>query len=126
MQGSLRDMAVNNLESPPTKSESANRSMPVVLLGWKPLRRNTLQGFASIRLGATLKIHDVAVHRHENGRRWAQLPAKPILQADGSVKRDGSGKVQYAPLLEWSDRAASDRFSEAVIEAIEAQHPGAV
>jgi hypothetical protein len=101
-------------------------TMPVVLLGWKPLERNSLRGFASIRLGATLKIHDVAVHRHENGRCWAQLPAKPMLQTDGSVKRNPDGKIQYVPLLEWSDRAASDRFSEAVIAAIEAEHPGAI
>lgn len=101
-------------------------ALPVVLLEWKPLQRNTLCGFASIRLGATLKIHDVAVHRHAGGRCWAQLPAKPMISADGTAKRDANGKVQYVPLMEWTDRAASDRFSEAVIAAIEAQHPGAV
>jgi hypothetical protein len=100
--------------------------MPVQLLDWKPIIRNTLRGFASIRLGASLKIHDIALHRHVNGRCWAQLPSKPMLAQDGSVMRNPDGKIKYQPMLEWIDRPSSDRFSEAVIEAIEALHPGAV
>jgi hypothetical protein len=100
--------------------------MPVAILQWKPLSRNSLRGFASIRLGAALKIHDIAVHVHENGRRWAQLPAKPIVQQDGTVKRNADGKIQYAPMMEWADRAASDKFSESVISAIEEGFPDAL
>ncbi len=99
--------------------------MPVTLLTWRSITRNTLRGFASVRLGAALKIHDIAVHRHSEGRAWAALPSKPVLMQDGSVKRGDNGKPVYAPILEWADRAASDRFSEAVIAAIEAGNPGA-
>lgn len=100
--------------------------MPVTILSWKPLVRNSLRGFASIRLGAALKIHDVAIHVHENGRRWAQLPAKPTIQQDGTAKRDANGKIQYVPIMEWIDRAASDKFSESVIAALQADFPEAI
>lgn len=107
-------------------SSNNEARFPVTILSWKPLVRNTLRGFASIRLGASLKIHDIAIHVHDNGRSWAQLPSKPVIQQDGTVKRDGNGKIQYVPLMEWIDRAASDKFSESVIAAIKAEFPDAI
>lgn len=100
-------------------------SIPVTLLSWRPLNRNSLRGFASVRVGASLKINDVAVHRHANGKAWAQMPSKPVITHEGTVKRGPDGKIVYSPMLEWTDRGASDRFSEAVIAAIEAGNPGA-
>jgi hypothetical protein len=100
-------------------------AMPVVVLSFKNLRRNSLRGFASIRLGASLKINDVAIHRHESGKCWAALPSKPVLMADGTAKKGDNGKLVYVPMMEWSDKAASDRFSESVIAALEASNPGA-
>lgn len=99
--------------------------MPVAILAWRPLTRNTLRGFATVRLGAALKINDVAVHRHENGRCWAAMPSKPVILPDGSAKIGDNGKQIYVPILEWTDRAASDRFSESVVAALEFDHPGA-
>ena len=99
--------------------------MPVTLLSWRPLNRNSLRGFASVRVGAALKVNDVAVHRHSHGKAWAQVPSKPVLTSDGTTKKSPDGKVVYSPMLEWMDRGASDRFSEAVIAAIEAGNPGA-
>ncbi len=103
---------------------ASSPSMPVSLLEWKPVARNSLRGFATIRLGQALRIADVAIHT-SHGKRWAQLPAKPVLSADGSVKRDAVGKIQYVPILKWLDRDASDRFSESVIAAVEREYPGA-
>lgn len=105
-------------------SASIHPSLPVSLLAWKPLPRNSLRGFAKVRLGKSMIINDVAVHC-SHGRRWAQLPAKPLVLSDGQVKRDQNGKMTYVPLVEWTDREASDRFSEAVISAVEREHPGA-
>ena len=99
--------------------------MPISLLEWKPLSRNSLRGFATVRLGQSLKISDIAVHA-ANGRRWAQLPARPALNTDGTARRDENGKIQYIPLMKWLDRDASDRFSEGVIAAIEREYPGTV
>ena len=100
-------------------------SMPVVILEWKPLLRNTLQGFAKIRLGKSMSIRDVAIHT-KDGKRWAALPSKPVLDQQGNVKRQDNGKPAYVPMIEWLDRDAADRFSDAVVAAMEAQHPGAL
>jgi hypothetical protein len=96
--------------------------LPVSLLTWKPMQRNSLRGFARIRLGRSLIISDVAIHC-AHGRRWAQAPAKPQLDKDGNAKRDEKGKIAYVPVVEWTDREAADRFSEAVIAAVEREYP---
>ena len=98
--------------------------LPLALLGWKELRRNTLRGFATVRLGRSLKIADVAVHC-SHGKRWASLPGKPMLDRDGNPKRNEAGKVVYSPVLEWSDKETADRFSGGVVELVERAHPGA-
>jgi len=92
------------------------------LLEWKPLARNSLRGFATVRLGKALKIADISVHC-ANGKRWASLPSKPQINGE-TVQKDDRGKIKYIPIVQWLDRESADRFSNAVIEAVEAQHPG--
>ena len=77
--------------------------MPIALLAWKPMDRNTLKGFATVRLGCSLSITDVAVHS-ANGKRWASLPSKPVVDREGIIKKTDAGKTQYVPLLTWLDR----------------------
>lgn len=102
---------------------SAAKLMPVVILDWRPMRRNSLLGFAQIQLGA-LKIKDVTININ-TGRKWAGLPSKPMIDRDGNAMRNDQGKVRYVPLLEWDNKATGDRFSESVIAALEEKHPGA-
>jgi hypothetical protein len=99
-------------------------ALPVSLIGWKAVTKNTLRGFASVRIGKALIIRDVPVHC-SHGKRWASMPSKPLLDSAGAALRDDRGKIKYAPLIEWADREASDRFSEGVIEAVERENPGA-
>ncbi len=98
--------------------------MPISLIAWKPMRKNTLLGFATVRIGAALSVKDVSVHT-KNGKRWASFPSKPIIDRDGNTQRRDDGRVQYVPVLEWLDRDTADRFSNGVIAAIEREHPGA-
>ena len=65
--------------------------MQVSLTDWRPLRRNSLLGFASIRVGALL-IKDVTLHSNK-GKRWAGLPAKPRINAGGEIMKDERGKI---------------------------------
>lgn len=99
-------------------------AMPVTLTAFKSLNRNTLRGFATIRLGRSLTIKDISVHV-SHGKRWAALPSKPVLDGSGNAKRNDAGKVQYTPILEWADRDAANRFSEAVCGAVEREYPEA-
>jgi hypothetical protein len=93
-------------------------------LDWRPLVKNSLRGFATVRLGKSLKIVDIAVHC-ANGKRWAQMPGKPQLDKEGVARKNGDGKVQYSPVVAWLDRDTADRFSEGVVAAVEGAHPGA-
>jgi hypothetical protein len=84
---------------------------------WKPMQRNTLQGFATIFIGEIeLKITDVAIHA-KGDRRWAQLPARPWVK-NGALVTGDDGKVQYSPVIEFARREVADAFSRAVVDAI--------
>lgn len=99
-------------------------SMPIALMTWKPFARNTLRGFADVRVGKSLVIREVAVHV-SHGKAWASLPSKPVLK-DGRATTDERGKVRYVPMMEWADKEARDAFSDAVVRAVRAQAPDAV
>lgn len=99
-------------------------TMPVVLLGWRPLTKGNLRGFAKVRLGRALVINDIPV-LNSSGKAWASMPGKPLVDRDGQPMRDSRGKARFSPVLEWSDRDSSDRFSAAVVEAIARKHGAA-
>jgi hypothetical protein len=50
--------------------------------------------------------------RHEkNGKCWVQLPSREWI--------DAKGQRQFAPLVEFTDRATSDRFQAAALAAFD-------
>src|SRR3954447_20472391 len=105
------------------KAKLANAG--ISCLSFRPLRRNTLVGFASLHWPlARLKLHGVAVHQNDN-RKWCQLSARPQTGPDGNTIRDRSGKVQYSPMIEFDDSRVLDLFSDLAVEAIEAYDPSA-
>src|ERR1051326_2552865 len=106
--------------APSTYPDSA--SVRLRLVEWKPLRKNSLRGFATIELPIGLIISDVPVLVGSNGRPWASLPSKPQLTSDGVARRGEDGRIQYSPILKWRDRSLSERFSDAVVAAVEAEH----
>jgi hypothetical protein len=97
--------------------------MKIEILEWRECKHNTLQGFAKIRVDEwELCLDGVAIHTKE-GKSWASLPSRPQLDRDGAAMRGDDGKVRYFPILEFDDKAASFKFSDAVIEAV-AKHNG--
>jgi hypothetical protein len=74
-----------------------------------------------VRLGRSLKIIDVPVLA-SNGKLWAAMPGKPLIDRDGRAMLDARGKQRYSPVLEWTDKQAGDRFSQAVVDAVRAEH----
>jgi hypothetical protein len=93
--------------------------LTVEVLDFRPVERNTLLGFATVRIPAMrLTIRDVAIHT-SGDRRWVSLPAKPQLDADGvAIRKDG--KIQYVNIFHFDTKEVSDAFSAAVIRAAEA------
>jgi len=90
----------------------------VTVLKFRPFRRNTLVGFATIRIDALgLDIGEV-IHQRPNGHRWTTLPAKPLLGANGAALRNSDGRIVYASVLGFRDRAVGEAFSEAALAAL--------
>jgi hypothetical protein len=90
----------------------------IVCLEWRPCDRNTLKGFAKVNIpkwGITLD--GLAVHEKE-GRRWAQLPARPQLDNDGNAIREDSGKIRYAKIMEFNNKEVGWKFSDQVVAAV--------
>jgi hypothetical protein len=93
--------------------------LTITCTDFRPLRRNTLRGFATVRIDELkLSLHDVAIHQHDNGSRWVSLPAKPMVDSAGVAKRTSDGKLEYVKLFSFDSRAVSDAFSTAVIAAL--------
>ena len=92
------------------------------LLEWRSMTRNTLRGFAVLKMPSGMIVRDVAVHQ-KSGKSWAALPARPQIGQDDKVVRNHAGKAQYSALLGWCNRDLADRFSAAVVQLIRAEHP---
>ena len=72
-----------------------------------------------------MKIHDVPV-LVSKGKARAALPSKPQIAKEGRHKTDVNGKAAYMPVLEWKNRELTDRFSAAVVELVQREHPAAL
>jgi hypothetical protein len=107
------------------KSASSPDRPRMRLLEFKAVTKGSLHGFVTIELPIGLQIADIPILAGRNGL-WANMPAKPQMNQDGSLRRDASGKPAYVAILKWRDRALSDRFSAAVIALIHEQHPAAL
>jgi hypothetical protein len=83
--------------------DTAPPPMPVSLLAWWPAhgQDGAYLGMADVRLGRALRLRNVSVWRREG-----DLAAFPPTHT------------------EWETREAHERFSDAVIAAIRAAHPG--
>ena len=99
--------------------------MTVTCTGFRPMQRNTLQGFATLRIpDICLTIHDVAVHQ-KNASRWVQLPSKPQVDKNGNLIKDSSGKTRYSVLFEFDNDAVRKAFSARACAAIAEAEPDA-
>ena len=93
--------------------------LTVTCVDWKPHRKGTMRGFASVEIREMrMTIHGIILHQ-KGANRWAGLPGKPQIDRDGNLVRDG-GKIKYTPVIEIADREVRDAFSHRVCEAVEA------
>jgi hypothetical protein len=90
----------------------------IVVIDWHPCLKNTLQGFAKIKVPAWgLTIDGVGIHKKDD-RAWVQLPARPQIDKEGNVLREDDGKIRYAKVLEIDDKRAAWDFGDRVVEAV--------
>jgi hypothetical protein len=97
--------------------------MTITIEDFKPLQKNSLIGFARIRLASGIIFHDVSCHCVA-GKYWANPPAKPAKTRDGThLKKDG--KPVWTHIVSFANKELRDKFSSAVIEALRLAHPEA-
>jgi hypothetical protein len=86
------------------------------LLDFESMPSGKLLGWARV-LAPPWTINDVGMFVGQNGRPYAALPAKPVLEAGGSHKGGVNGKRQYLPVLELPPDLRS-RFSDTVVALV--------
>jgi hypothetical protein len=94
------------------------------VLGFKPVRKNSLRGFASVKLPNGLVINDVTIGE-SSGKIWALLPSKAMIDREGRLMHDGGGKIRYAPVVQWGTDELRDAFSRRVADLVRQAHPEA-
>lgn len=90
------------------------------LLDWKPGGKGSLLGRATVEFGG-LVIADIGIFS-KDAARWSQMPSEPMRDRDGQLLKDDHGKVRYRSPLKWANRSLQERFSHALITAIESKH----
>lgn len=90
-----------------------------------PVARNTLRGFARVRMPSGMIIADVAIHVRD-GRAWASPPSKPMLDRSGVQMKGNDGKPLWTPIVSFTSRALRDRLSDSVVAALRQSHPHAL
>jgi hypothetical protein len=95
-----------------TESKRAWRpeAMALEIISFKPFVKNTLQGFATVRMSNIgLEIRDVCLHQ-KDGKRWLQLPSKAYKK---------NGKTAWSYILDFYDKTRGEQFQKSALEALD-------
>jgi hypothetical protein len=92
------------------------------LIGWRPIRKGGLRGFAAVRLPNGLVLIDCPVCRASNGRFFASLPSKPVLDESGQHAKP-NGKALYTPMARWPSKDVNTAWGDRVVQLVRAAHP---
>lgn len=90
------------------------------------IRKNTLRGFAKVRLASGMILHDIAIHLGSDDKAWASSPSKAMLDREGQALRDETGKIRYSPVIGFATKQQRDRFSDIIVRAVRESHAEAL
>jgi hypothetical protein len=63
--------------------------MSIVASDWRPLAKNTLQGFCTLTPSPSgIVLRECALHERDDGRRWIRLPSKAQIDTEGRHRSD--------------------------------------
>jgi hypothetical protein len=97
---------------------------PMRLLDFRRVRKGALRGFCLVELPNGMRVSDCPA-LVSNGKAWAMLPSKPVLDQDRRQKVDGA-KGQFVAIVEWRNRDLASRFIDTLIALLRDAHPGAL
>lgn len=98
--------------------ETSAKSKPsMTASNFRPLQKNTLQGFFDLTLQSGMCIKECSWHKSTD-KEWIGLPGKPQLDRDGNVRRDPNGKIIYTATVTIDDRATRERFMAQALQAV--------
>jgi hypothetical protein len=90
----------------------------IICLNWRPCPRNTLRGFARIKIFPWgLIINDITVHT-QNGKEWATFAGTPQLDENRELVREPGGKIRYYPHLWFEIPDLTRTFSTEAVRAV--------
>ena len=102
-----------------SKTEAMKPIFDIECVGFDPVPRGSLIGFASVRVknwGVTL--HGISVFRGKDGRAGAAIPGRAILDAERNLVRRPNGKPRYAEIVQFASKEAQVAFERAVLQAV--------
>jgi hypothetical protein len=97
----------------------------VAIKDFKSIRAGALLGFADVHHPSGMILHRCSIFAKDD-KAWASPPSKQVIGRDGTVQKTADGKVRYEPTVSFVDRATQERWSTAVIEALQLAHPEAL
>jgi hypothetical protein len=107
-------------------SESGGRYVAVIE-DFRAIHKNSLRGFARVRLPSGLILHDVGIHTGGDHKAWASPPSRPMLDHEDRALRGPDGKIiRYATIIAFATKEHRDRFSQVVVDAMREAHPEAL
>lgn len=96
--------------------------MRPIIKEFTALPTGAMVGIADVQLPSGMVLHRCAIF-NKDGKQWAMPPGRPMLDRDGRVLKNESGKAKYEPTVSFADRTTQDRWSAAVIDALRADRP---
>jgi hypothetical protein len=83
----------------------------------------TMLGFLDIQFTDGQIINGCKLMLGPSGKHWIAWPAQTLTEKDGSPKLDINGRAVWSPVVDFCDRAARDRFTGIVLDALRQAHP---
>jgi hypothetical protein len=93
----------------------------VIIEDFKAIRKNSLLGFAKVRMPSGLVFNDCPVCT-TNGKVWASPASKPAMTAAGTQLIGANGKQH---IVGFASTELRNKWSDAVIAALRQSHPQA-
>jgi hypothetical protein len=94
-----------------------NGKLTLRCTAFRRLCKGSLRGFATVEIvEMCIVVNDVGVHQRGD-RAWVGLPGRPWIR-DGALVTGEDGRINYSPVIEFTDAKVFRAFSDRAIAEI--------